>query len=183
MIACAVLESASTTRLATGMRPASFFWRCNVCTHRQHRASSSFCPPPSADVHAIDAHCSDDCAAGIDAAGSTPRSPRSLRQQLRQPDIIHDICAMLAAATINLADKFHNSVHNAASGYYSIAVASHSAGTSFAPLDGTATAALLETACRRMHRLAGAEVCDDLPYPCPLSEARPTVDACRLRWC
>lgn len=98
------------------------------------------------------------------------------------PDIIHDICAMLAAGDYQISPtKFHNSVHNAASGYYSIAVASHRAVTSLCALDGTAAATLLETAVQ-----ASAEqtpvlmVCYDLPYPFPLSEARPTIDAWAL---
>ena len=98
------------------------------------------------------------------------------------PDIIHDICTMLAAGDYQISPtKFHNSVHNAASGYYSIAVASHRAVTSLCAFDGTATAALLETA---VQAIAADEpvlmVCYDLPYPFPLSEARPTIDAWSL---
>lgn len=95
------------------------------------------------------------------------------------PDIIHDICAMLAARDYQISPiKFHNSVHNAASGYYSIAVQSHRAVTSLCAFDGTAPAALLESAAQ-----ANADngpvlmVSYDLPYPFPLSEARPMVDA------
>ena len=98
------------------------------------------------------------------------------------PDIIHDICAMMAAGDYQISPtKFHNSVHNAASGYYSIAVASHSAVTSLCAFDGTATAALLETAVQAIAAHSPVlMVCYDLPYPFPLSEARPTVDAWSL---
>ncbi len=98
------------------------------------------------------------------------------------PDIIHDICAMLAAGDYQISPtKFHNSVHNAASGYYSIAVASHCAVTSLCAFDGTATAALLETAVQAFAAHTPVlMVCYDLPYPFPLSEARPTVDAWSL---
>ena len=95
------------------------------------------------------------------------------------PEIIHEICAMLAGGDHEISPtKFHNSVHNAASGYYSIAVASHCAVSSICALDGTAAATLLEAAVQ-----AGSEdtavltVCYDLPYPYPLSLARPTEDA------
>ncbi len=98
------------------------------------------------------------------------------------PDIIHDICAMLAADDYQISPtKFHNSVHNAASGYYSIAVGSHRAVTSLCALDGTATAALLETAVQAIEADTPVlMVSYDLPYPFPLSEARPTVDAWAL---
>ncbi len=98
------------------------------------------------------------------------------------PDIIHDICAMLATGDYQISPtKFHNSVHNAASGYYSIAVASHSAVTSLCAFDGTAPAALLEAAVQATaDQTPVLMVCYDVPYPFPLSEARPTVDAWAL---
>ena len=116
--------------------------------------------------------------AGLDAR----EVPAVFGSSSGNPDIIHDICAMLAAGDYQISPtKFHNSVHNAASGYYSIAVASHSPVTSLCALDGTATAALLEAAVQA--NAAGSPVlmvCYDLPYPFPLSEARPTVDAWSL---
>lgn len=116
--------------------------------------------------------------AGLDAK----EVPAVFGSSSGNPDIIHDICAMLAAGDYQISPtKFHNSVHNAASGYYSIAVASHSAVTSLCALDGTATAALLETAVQATAaRSPVLMVCYDLPYPFPLSEARPTVDAWSL---
>ena len=116
-------------------------------------------------------------------AGLDPKEvPAVFGSSSGNPDIIHDICAMLAAGDYQISPtKFHNSVHNAASGYYSIAVASHSAVTSLCALDGTATAALLETAVQATAaRSPVLMVCYDLPYPFPLSEARPTVDAWSL---
>ena len=81
--------------------------------------------------------------AGLDAKAV----PAVFGSSSGNPDIIHDICAMLAAGDYLISPtKLHNSVHNAASGYYSIAVASHRAVTSLCAFDGTATAALLETA-------------------------------------
>ena len=116
--------------------------------------------------------------AGLDAKGV----PAVFGSSSGNPDIIHDICAMLAAGDYQISPtKFHNSVHNAASGYYSIAVASHSAVTSLCALDGTATASLLEAAVQASAaRSPVLMVCYDLPYPFPLSEARPTVDAWSL---
>ncbi|HYM47227.1 MAG TPA: beta-ketoacyl synthase chain length factor [Burkholderiaceae bacterium] len=95
------------------------------------------------------------------------------------PEIIHETCAMLAAGDYQISPtKFHNSVHNAASGYYSIAVESHRAVTSLCAFDGTAAATLLEAAVQvAADQTAVLMVCYDLPYPFPLSEARSTVDA------
>ncbi len=116
--------------------------------------------------------------AGLDATNV----PAVFGSSSGNPDIIHDICAMLAAGDYQISPtKFHNSVHNAASGYYSIAVASHRAVTSLCALDGTATAALLETAVQAIAAQTPVlMVCYDLPYPFPLSEARPTIDAWSL---
>ena len=116
--------------------------------------------------------------AGLDAT----TVPAVFGSSSGNPDIIHDICAMLAAGDYQISPtKFHNSVHNAASGYYSIAVASHRAVTSLCALDGTAAAALLETAVQAVTTQAPVlMVCYDLPYPFPLSEARPTIDAWAL---
>jgi len=116
--------------------------------------------------------------AGLDATAV----PAVFGSSSGNPDIIHDICAMLAAGDYQISPtKFHNSVHNAASGYYSIAVASHRAVTSLCAFDGTATAALLETAVQAITAHAPVlMVSYDLPYPFPLSEARPTIDAWSL---
>ena len=116
--------------------------------------------------------------AGLDAKSV----PAVFGSSSGNPDIIHDICAMLAAGDYQISPtKFHNSVHNAASGYYSIAVASHRAVTSLCAFDGTATAALLETAVQAITAQEPVlMVCYDLPYPFPLSEARPTIDAWSL---
>ncbi len=116
--------------------------------------------------------------AGLDAT----TVPAVFGSSSGNPDIIHDICAMLAAGDYQISPtKFHNSVHNAASGYYSIAVASHCAVTSLCAFDGTATAALLESAVQAS---AGQTpvlmVSYDLPYPFPLSQARPMIDAWAL---
>jgi hypothetical protein len=116
--------------------------------------------------------------AGLDAT----EVPAVFGSSSGNPDIIHDICAMLAAGDYQISPtKFHNSVHNAASGYYSIAVASHRAVTSLCAFDDTATAALLEAAVQAIAAHSPVlMVCYDLPYPYPLSEARPTIDAWAL---
>ncbi len=94
------------------------------------------------------------------------------------PEIIHDLCTMLAAGDYQISPtRFHNSVHNAASGYYSIAVGSHRAVTTLCAFDGSGPAALLEAAVQATTSEAPVlMVCYDLPYPSPLWEARQTFD-------
>ncbi len=69
--------------------------------------------------------------------------------------------------------RFHNSVHNAPSGYWGIAVQSQQAITSLSAYDASFAAGLLE-AC--VQTVTGGEpvllVAYDLPYPEPLSSAR-----------
>lgn len=94
------------------------------------------------------------------------------------PEIIHDLCTMLAAGDYQISPtRFHNSVHNAASGYYSIAVESHRAVTTLCAFDGSGPAALLEAVVQATTTEAPVlMVCFDLPYPSPLWEARQTFD-------
>ena len=69
--------------------------------------------------------------------------------------------------------RFHNSVHNAPSGYWGIAVQSRQAITSLSAYDASFAAGLLE-AC--VQTVAGSRpillVAYDLPYPEPLNSAR-----------
>lgn len=114
------------------------------------------------------------------SSGIDPRTvPAVFASSCGSGEIIHDICAMLAAGDYQISPtKFHNSVHNAASGYYSIAAASHCAATSLCAYDGSAAAALLE-AVVQIHDGSAAVlmVAYDAPYPFPLSAARPLRDA------
>lgn len=70
--------------------------------------------------------------------------------------------------------RFHNSVHNAPAGYWSIANQSRSPTNSIAAYDGSFAAGLLAAACqvfaeRRRVLLAAY----DLPFPAPLDQQRP----------
>jgi hypothetical protein len=90
-------------------------------------------------------------------------------------DIVHRLCTALAApgATVSPTD-FHNSVHNAATGYWSIGAHSTAASTALCAYDASFGAGLLEAAC-----LVATEgrrvllVAVDLPYPPPLAVHRP----------
>jgi hypothetical protein len=90
------------------------------------------------------------------------------------PEITDELCAMLAAGDTQISPtKFHNSVHNAAAGYYSIAVGCQAASISLGAFDGSAGSGLLEAAAQIAD--SGAPllfVSFDLPYTGPLAEVR-----------
>lgn len=70
--------------------------------------------------------------------------------------------------------RFHNSVHNAAAGYWSQGVGSHAPSTSLAAGDATFGAGLLKALLTTA--TAGRPVllvASDHPFPAPLAEARP----------
>ncbi len=87
----------------------------------------------------------------------------------------HMLCETLASADRQLSPtRFTNSVHNAAAGYWHIAVGSRAASTSLSAFDGSFSAGLVEAATQVA--TSGAPVllvvCD-VPYPEPLHTLRP----------
>jgi hypothetical protein len=89
--------------------------------------------------------------------------------------IIHRICTALAATPRFISPTdFHNSVHNAAAGYWSIAAGARTASTSICAYDGSFAAGLVE-ACSQV-LVDGCDallVAFDLPGPEPLNAIRP----------
>ena len=70
--------------------------------------------------------------------------------------------------------RFHNSVHNAPSGYWSIATQSMAPSTSLACFDASFAAGLIEAATQVLaHGNSVALIAYDAPYPQPLHAARP----------
>ncbi len=94
----------------------------------------------------------------------------------------HVLCETLASADRHLSPtRFTNSVHNAAAGYWHIAVASQAASTSLSAYDGSFCAGLIEAATQV--RWTGAPVllvACDVPYPEPLHSRRPLPHAMGL---
>ena len=88
------------------------------------------------------------------------------------------ICRALADDRLISPTRFHNSVHNAPSGYWGIASGSMATSTSLCAYDDS-FAAGLEDAMTQL--AAGADavllVAYDAPYPEPLHAARPTPDS------
>jgi len=94
-------------------------------------------------------------------------------------DNCHAICEQLAGDDRMISPtRFHNSVHNAAAGYWSIATRSMAPSTSLCAYDGSFAAGLLE-ACALVR--AGNEpvllIAYDATYPEPLRSVRPVPDA------
>ncbi|KQP11850.1 beta-ketoacyl synthase chain length factor [Pseudorhodoferax sp. Leaf267] len=87
----------------------------------------------------------------------------------------HSLCEALAVPNPLISPtRFTNSVHNAAAGYWHIAVGSQATSTSLCAHDGSLCAGLLEAAAA-MHSDGHAVllVAYDLPYPEPLNSSRP----------
>src|SRR5215469_4247713 len=90
-------------------------------------------------------------------------------------ETIHQILAALASDTRDLSPtRFHNSVHNAPAGYWSIATRSHAPSTSIGCHDASFAAGLLEAAVQAaVEDRAVALIAYDVSYPEPLHSVRP----------
>jgi len=91
--------------------------------------------------------------------------------------IIHRICLGLTATPRHVSPTdFHNSVHNAAAGYWSIAAGAHTASTTISAYEGTFAAGLVEA--RSQVLVDGCDVllvAFDLPGPEPLNPGQRMV--------
>ncbi|KQU77034.1 MULTISPECIES: beta-ketoacyl synthase chain length factor [unclassified Rhizobacter] len=95
----------------------------------------------------------------------------------------HALCEALAGSDRLVSPtRFTNSVHNAAAGYWHIAVAGRAASTSLCGFDTSFAAGLIEAA-GQLHGRAPAQaqpvllVASDTPYPEPLNATRPLPDS------
>jgi Beta-ketoacyl synthase, N-terminal domain len=92
-------------------------------------------------------------------------------------DVINDICVTLAGSDRQVSPtRFHNSVHNAPSGYWGIATHSHHPSTSLCGFDWSFAIGLLEAAAQlQVDRREVLLVAYDTPYPEPLGGMRPVA--------
>lgn len=92
-------------------------------------------------------------------------------------ETVHQILAALARPERDISPtRFHNSVHNAPSGYWTIAVHSYEPATTLCGHDASFTVGLLDVAAQvTVDRRAVALIAYDLPYPEPLGAARPMM--------
>jgi hypothetical protein len=91
----------------------------------------------------------------------------------------HEICEALASSERQLSPtRFHNSVHNAASGYWGIATGATPAANALCAYDGSFAAGLLEALTQVViERTPVLLVAYDAGYPEPIRAARPIPDA------
>jgi len=89
--------------------------------------------------------------------------------------VVHTILEALAARQPVSPTQFHNSVHNTAAGYWSIATGSQQATTCIACHDATAAAALLKAVAEVHAERRPLLLCVyDEPLPAPLDAKHPT---------
>jgi hypothetical protein len=125
---------------------------------------------------------------GQDALAQTERPAQDLATVFSASggdgEVIHEICETLAGAERLVSPtRFHNSVHNAPAGYWSIATRSQAPSTSLCARDWSFAAGLLEAAAEvHVDREAVLLLCYDSVYPPPLHRLRPLTAsfACAL---
>lgn len=90
----------------------------------------------------------------------------------------HEICSALASSDRLISPtRFHNSVHNAASGYWSISSGAMASSSVLCAFDGSFAAGLLEAMAQVMlEQTAVLLVAYDTDYPEPLRSVRPLPD-------
>ncbi len=122
-------------------------------------------------------------AVGFEAAAAGGQDPARLSTVFTASgadgDNCHEICQMLATSDRQISPtRFHNSVHNAPAGYWSIAAGAMAPSTSLCAFDGSFGAGLLEAACQvHSARAPLLLIAYDTGYPEPLHRARPIDDA------
>jgi len=91
----------------------------------------------------------------------------------------HEICQVLASCERQLSPtRFHNSVHNAAAGYWGIATGATATSNALCAYDASFAAGLLEALVQMtVERTAVLLVAYDTSYPEPLRRTRPIPDA------
>ena len=91
----------------------------------------------------------------------------------------HEICEALASPERLISPtRFHNSVHNAPAGYWSIATGATAAGNALCAHDGSFAAGLLEAVTQVLiERVPVLLVSYDIGYPEPIRAVRPIPDA------
>ncbi|HJW54894.1 MAG TPA: beta-ketoacyl synthase chain length factor [Burkholderiaceae bacterium] len=113
-------------------------------------------------------------AAGLDVAGL----PTVFSASGGDGNNCHEICAALASEDRLLSPtRFHNSVHNAAAGYWGIATGAMAASSVLCAYDASFGAGLLEAMAQvRVEQTPVLLIACDTTYPEPLRKARPIPD-------
>jgi hypothetical protein len=114
-------------------------------------------------------------AAGLDAASL----PSVFSASGGDGENCHNICEMLASNDRQISPtRFHNSVHNVAAGYWSIATGAMTTSSVLSAFDASFGAGLLEALTQTVvDNTRTVLLACDTPYPEPLYSARPIPDA------
>ncbi|MCL7751227.1 beta-ketoacyl synthase chain length factor [Guyparkeria hydrothermalis] len=119
------------------------------------------------------------CWEAVESAGLDPATlPMVFASSTGDTEVLTQSCASLAEPERMISPiRFHNSVHNAASGYWSIAVGAREPATAIAAHHETAAVGLLEAA---MQATLGNQpvllAVYDLPFPEPMCRAEPIAE-------
>ena len=122
-------------------------------------------------------------AVGLEAAESAGEDPASLAcvytSSSGDGKNCHEICNTLASEDRQISPtRFHNSVHNAAAGYWSIATGAKTPISVLCAYDASFGAGLLEAVTQVVaDSISTILIAVDTPYPEPLHHARPIPDA------
>ncbi len=122
-------------------------------------------------------------AAGVEALTQTGRDPNDMSMVFAASggdgQTVHEILTVLASAQRQVSPtRFHNSVHNAPSGYWSVATGSRAPSTSLCAFDDSFAAGMLEAAVQvSVYECPITLIAYDVPYPEPLHAARPIASA------
>ena len=123
-------------------------------------------------------------AVGLEASARAGADPASLAAVFTSSggdgQNCHEICQVLASGDRQLSPtRFHNSVHNAAAGYWGIATGATTAANALCAHDASFAAGLLEALCQvTVERTGVILIAYDASYPEPMHSARPIADAC-----
>jgi hypothetical protein len=118
-------------------------------------------------------------AVGTEALAHAERDPAEMAMVFAASggdgQTIHEILAVLATEQREVSPtRFHNSVHNAPSGYWAVATGSRAPSTSLSAFDDSFGAGLLEAAAQAVVEDRPVTlIAYDVPYPDPLHAARP----------
>ena len=154
---------------------------------RWERAPTALPPPqclPSAERRRTGAPVRLTLAVGLEASARAGADPASLAAVFSSSggdgENCHEICQVLASGDRQLSPtRFHNSVHNAAAGYWGIATGATTAANALCAHDASFAAGLLEALCQvAVERTGVILVTYDTSYPEPMHSARPIPDAC-----
>jgi hypothetical protein len=121
-------------------------------------------------------------ACGLDTLATAETDPASLTTVFSSSggdgENCHMICETLAGSDRLISPtRFHNSVHNAPSGYWGIASGAMLPSTSLCAYDGSFAVGLLEAATQcAVEQRPVLYIAYDTPYPEPLHGVRPIAD-------